>query len=109
MREVWAVMAAAFFLLIVYAWIASKVKSRRQRREREKSLPFVEDNVSQGVPYNVFLSDGKKFLGVQLVGTSDGASGQFAIGGWEGMLVMRQASGKRVFVRQACVRCIEEA
>lgn len=40
MREVWAFMAAAFFLLIVYAWIASKVKSRRQRREREKSLPF---------------------------------------------------------------------
>lgn len=109
MREVWAFMAAAFFLLIVYAWIASSLKSRRQRREREKSLPFVADNVSPDVPYNIFLSDGKKYLGVQLVGTSDAASGQFAIGGWEGMLVMRQANGKRIFVRQASVRCIEEA
>lgn len=109
MPEVWAVIVGVVLLLIIYGIVSSKLKARRQRRQREKSLPFVEDNIRTGVAYNVHLSDGRKYLGAQLVGTSDSTSGQFSIGGWEGMLVLMQSNGKRVFVRQSSVRCVEEA
>jgi len=109
MPEVWAVIVGVVLLLIIYGIVSSKLKARRQRKQREKSLPFVEDNIRTGVAYNVLLSDGRKYLGAQLVGTSDATSGQFSIGGWEGMLVLMQSNGKRVFVRQSSVRCVEEA
>jgi hypothetical protein len=109
MPEVWAVIVAGILLLILYGIVSSKLKARRQRKQREKSLPFVDDNIRPGVPYNVHLSDGKKYFGAQIVGTSDSTSGQFSIGGWEGMLVLMQSNGKRVFVRQSSVRCVEEA
>lgn len=109
MPEIWAVIVGVIVLLILYAIVSSKLKARRIRIQREKSLPFIEDNVQPGVPYNVYLSDGKRFAGAQLLGTSDSAAGHYSIGGWEGMLVFMQANGKRVFVRQASVRCIEEA
>lgn len=109
MPEVWAVIVGGIVLLILYGIVSSKLKARRQRKQREKSLPFVDDNIRQGVTYNVHLSDGKKYLGAQIVGTSDSSSGQFSIGGWEGMLVLMQGNGKRVFVRQSSVRCVEEA
>ena len=109
MSEVWAVIVGVIVLLVLYGVISSKLKAHRQRRQREKSLPFVEEGIRQGVPYNVFLSDGKKYLSVQLVGTSDTSSGQFSIGGWEGMLVLLQGNGKRIFVKQSSVRCLEEA
>jgi hypothetical protein len=109
MPEVWVVIIGIVVLLIAYGIVSSKLKIRQQRKAREKSLPFVDDNVQRNLPYNVFLSDGRKFLNVKLIGTSDSSSGQFAIGGWEGMLVLMQPNGKRVFVRQSSVRCIEEA
>jgi hypothetical protein len=109
MPEVWAVIVGSILLLIIYSIVSSKLKARHQRKQREKSLPFVADNIRTGVGYNVHLSDGKKYLGAQIVGTSDSTSGQFSIGGWEGMLVLMQSNGKRVFVRQGSVRCIEEA
>jgi hypothetical protein len=107
--EVWAFIAIAIILLICYGIVSSKLKSNRQRKQREKSLPYVEDTVRPSVPYNVYLTDGRKFLGAQLLGTSDSSAGQAVIGGWEGMLILMQSNGKRVFVRQSSVRCIEEA
>jgi hypothetical protein len=109
MPEIWAIIAAVIISLILVSFISSKLTARRQRKQREKSLPFVEDNVRVGVSYNVYMNDGRKFLACQLAGTSDDASGKFIMGGWEGMLVILQSNGKRAFVRQGSVRCIEEA
>ena len=109
MSAVWAVIVGGILLLILYGIVSSKLKARSQRKQREKSLPFVDDNIRPGVAYNIHLNDGKQYLGAQIVGTSDSTSGQFSIGGREGMLVLMQSNGKRVFVRQFAVRCVEEA
>ena len=108
MSEVWAVIVSVILILIIYAIVSSKISSRRQRRVREKILPYVQDTVQSGRRYNIHLSDGRSFADVELVGTNDPAAGQSALGGWEGMLVLARTTGKRVFVRQASVRCVEE-
>src|SRR4051794_33284292 len=100
MPEVWAVIVGAIVLLILYAFVSSKIKATRQRRAREKTLPFVAETVRTGQRYNVYMSDGRKFLAIEILGTSDPADGQSPIGGWEGMLVLKQSTGKKVFIRQ---------
>ena len=109
MPEVWAVIVGTIVLLIVYGIFSSKIKASRQRKAREKVLPFVAETVRTGQRYNVYMSDGRKFLDVEILGTSDPADGQSPIGGWEGMLVLKQATAKKVFIRQTSVRCVEEA
>lgn len=108
MSEVWAVIVIVILVIIIYAYIASKIKDRKRKKARDKSLPFVEDNVRPGVQYNIFLNDGRKFLSVELVGSSTVDDGQFSFAGWEGMLVLKQANSKRIFLKQSAVRYIEE-
>ena len=105
---VWAVIVGAIVLLIVYAIVKSNLKERKQRKAREKVLPFVDETIKPGQTYNVVLSDGRKLLGVQFVGASDPNSGVSALGGCEGMLVLQLPTGKRAYVRQSAVRFIEE-
>jgi hypothetical protein len=105
---IWAIVVGAIVLLIVYAIVSSNWKARRQRLAREKTLPFIEDTIVAGKRYNVCLSDGKQFTDVELVGTADPATGSPVLGGWEGMIIMRLRSGKRVFARQHAIRYLEE-
>jgi hypothetical protein len=107
-QEVWAVIVGVIVLLIIYGIVSSKLKARKQRAARAKVLPYVEETVRTGRRYNVHLSDGRTYRDVELLGTNDPVSGQFALGGWEGMLVLKQSSGKRVFVRHGSVRSVEE-
>ena len=106
--EVWAVIVIAVLILIVYGIASSKLKARQQRAARAKILPYVDDAIRTGQRYAVYLSDGRTYSDVELLGTNDPASGQFALGGWEGMLVLKASSGKRIFIRQTSVRCVEE-
>ncbi|MDO8268887.1 MAG: hypothetical protein Q7T32_13795 [Moraxellaceae bacterium] len=108
MPEIWAVIVTVILLMVIYAFVASKLKDRKIRMARKKSLPFVDDNVAPGIKYNIALSDGRKFHNAELVGSSTAEDGQFSFAGWEGMLVIRQETGKRVFLRQSSVRYIEE-
>jgi len=108
MSGVWAAIVCVVLFMIVYTYVSTKVRERRSRKSREKSLPFVEDNVRPGVQYNVFLNDGRKFMDVQLVGSSTVADGQYSFAGWEGMLILKKGDGKRVFLKQSAVRYVEE-
>jgi hypothetical protein len=108
MSEVWAVIVSLIIFMVIYGYVASKIKAHKRKKARDKSLPFVEDNVRPGVLYNVFLNDGRKFVSVELVGSSTVADGQYSFAGWEGMLVLKQTTGKRVFIKQSAVRFIEE-
>ena len=108
MSQVWAVIVGGIALMVLYGIISSNISSRRQRKAREKILPYVQETIQRGQRYNVFLSDGRSFPDVELLGTNDPLGGQSALGGWEGMLVLSSSSGKRIFVRQAAVRCVEE-
>lgn len=108
MGEVWAVIVGAVLLMVVYAIASSKIKARKQRELREKTVPFVAEGVQIGVTYNLFLNNGQKFSDVEIVGATDSASGQFSFGSWDGLLVLKRQSGKRIFLRPHAVRCIEE-
>ncbi|MDR2113586.1 MAG: hypothetical protein LBQ62_10925 [Candidatus Accumulibacter sp.] len=108
MSEVWAVIVGVILFMVVWGYVSSKLKARKRRESREKSLPFVEDNVRPGVLYNVCLNDGRRFEGVQLVGCSTTEDGQFSFSGWEGMLVLKGQNGKRIFLKPSAVRYIEE-
>jgi hypothetical protein len=108
MPEVWAVIVGAIVLLILYGVVSSKLKARRQRKAREKVLPFVEETVRAGQSYNVILSDGRKFMNVNLLGTSRPESGVSVLGDWEGLLVLQLSTGKKAYVKQSAIRCLEE-
>ena len=63
---------------------------------------------SHGVLYNVCLSDGRRFERVHILGCSTAEDGRFSFFGWEGMLVLKGESEKRVFLKQSAVRYVEE-
>jgi hypothetical protein len=109
MSKVWAVIVSVVVVMILYGIVSSKLTAMRQRRAREKLLPYLSETIRTGQRYNVYLSDGRSFPDVELLGTNDPGSGQSPLGGWEGMLVLSRSTGKRVFVKQASVRCVEEA
>jgi hypothetical protein len=108
MSEVWAVIIGIILLMVVWGYVSTKLKARKRRKSREKSLPFVEDNVRPGVLYNVRLSDGRYFERVQLIGCSTVEDDQFSFSGWESMLVLKGQNEKRIFLKLSAVRYIEE-
>jgi hypothetical protein len=108
MSEVWAVIVSVILLMIVWGYFAAKFNARKRKDAREKTLPYVEDNVRPGVQYNVNLNDGRKFTSVELLGSSKIDEGQFSFAGWDGTLVLKQADGRRIFLKQSAVRFIEE-
>jgi hypothetical protein len=105
---VWAVIVGAVALLIAYGIVSSHLKTLRKRRIREKTVPFTEYNVQRGRKYNVFLANGVSYRDVEVVGTTDPDSGQFSLGGYDGMLVLQRTDSRKVFVRATFVRFIEE-
>lgn len=106
--SVWPFVFGAVTLLIAFAYVKSRVSAARRRAKREKTLPYVGETVRAGARYDVHLSDGRRFEGVELVGTSDPEDRSLPIGGWEGLLVLRLESGKRAFVRLSAVRVVVE-
>lgn len=108
MSIVWAIIVSAIMVLIVYASVSSKMQAKRRRAAREKLLPYLQESIQPGQCYTIHLSDGRMYRNVELLGTNDPQAEQFALGGWESLLVLRQASGKRLFIRQAAIRCLEE-
>ena len=108
MSLVWAVIVGFILLLVVYGIVSSKLSDRRKRKARQKALPFVEETIRAGHRYDVQLSDGRRFPGVEILGTSDPMDGQSPLGGWEGLLVLRLENGKKAYVRQTSVRCVVE-
>ena len=108
MSTVWAVIVVFILVLVVYGMISSKLTDRRKRKAREKSLPYVSDTIRVGPRYDVQMSDGRRFENVEILGTNDPQDGQFPLGGWDGLLVLRLDSGKKAYVRQISVRCVVE-
>jgi hypothetical protein len=106
--EVWAVIVGIIILLILYGIISSRLRVRRQRLARERVMPFVAETIRPGRRYDVYLSDGKKFLDVEVLGTTDPTLEDFSFTGWEGMLVLLQANNKRIYVRHHAVRWVVE-
>lgn len=109
MSEIWAIIVIAILVLIVYGIVSSKLSAKRQREVREKMLPYLDETIVTDRRHNLFMSDGRKFMDVRILGTTDPASGQSPLGDWGLMLVILMDSGKKAFIRPSSVRCIEEA
>jgi len=106
--SIWAVIIIIILFMIIYAYISSKISERNKRISREKALPATTDALSSGVLYNIFLSDGKGFKNVEIIGSIEGDDYQFAFSGYEGVLILKQETSKKVYVKKASVRYIEE-
>jgi hypothetical protein len=109
MSDIWAIIVGAILLLIVYAIVASTLSAKRRREAREKMLPYLEETIVADRRHHLFMSDGRKFMDVRILGTTDPQLGQSPLGDWGLMLVILLDSGKKAFIRPSSVRCIEEA
>lgn len=109
MSEIWAIIVVVILVLIVYGIVSSKLSARRQREAREKMLPYLDETIVSDRKHNLFTSDGRKFMDVRILGTTDPQLGQSPLGDWGLMLVILTDSGKKAFIRPSSVRCIEEA
>jgi len=108
MPEIWAFIVGIIVLMVIYAWISSKLKDRRKRKVRESTVPYVSENLTTGKKYNIHLNDGRIFESIEVVGTSEPEEGQFSFTGWEEMLILKRDTGKRIFLKQSSIRYIEE-
>ncbi len=108
MPEVWVVIVGIIVLLVVWGFASTKWTAHKKKKIREQTVPPVSDALKAGINYNVYLSDGRGFKNVQLVGSVEDEDDQFSFANWEGMLVLLQSNGKRVFIKKTAVRFIEE-
>lgn len=108
MSDIWAYIVIGIIFMILYGYVSSKMSERKKRKLREETVPELEKSLRTNVPYNVHLSDGRKFMNVTLLGTIEGEEQGFTFAGWDGMLVLGQSTGKRVFLKKSSVRFIEE-
>ena len=108
MANFWAVIIVIILILVVYGMVSSTLAALRKRKTRKKAMPYVSDTIRVGPRYDVQMSDGRRFENVEILGTNDPQDGQFPLGGWDGLLVLRLDSGKKAYVRQISVRCVVE-
>ena len=106
--SIWAVIIIIILFMVIYAYISSKISERNKRISREKALPVTTDALSTGILYNVFLSDGKGFENIEIIGSVEEDDYQYAFANWEGILVLKQENTKKVYVKKTSIRYIEE-
>ena len=94
--------------MVLYAWISGKIKGYKKRKNREKTIPYVADNISVGKKYDVHLNNGRTFNSVEIVGTTQADEGSFSFTGWDELLVLKRDNGNRIFLKQSAIRFIEE-
>jgi len=104
----WAWIVGIVIALIIYGIVSSKLRQRKIERLRREAMPVVPNSVRAGVTYNVYLSNGRAFTSVKVVGLTEAKAGQFVDFPLESWLVLEQTDGKRIFVKPSSVRHFEE-
>ena len=108
MSEVWAVIVSVIILMVIYGYVSSKISNRKKKKLRENTVPKLYESLRKGEAYDVFLSDGRKFESVKVVGAVEGDDDTSSFAGYEGLLVLMQPNGKRVFLKKSCIRFVAE-
>jgi hypothetical protein len=106
---VWAVLVAAIFVWVVYAFASAKRTARQHLENRKERLPILDDAPRVGTRYDLRLSDGRVFNDVELLGTTDPEPGAAALGDWGTLLIVGLPNGKKAYLRPYAVRVIQEA
>ena len=105
---VWAVIVSVILLMIIYAWVSSKITNYRRRKNRQRNIPTLEDQIRTGVRYNLVLNSGAKLENVEILGLSSPEEGSFSFWGYENTLVLARQNGKKVYVKSASIKFAEE-
>ncbi len=108
MMDIWAIIVMVILVMIIYGYISSKISEHRKRKLREKSIPLTSEYLKPDISYNVHLSDGRKFLNVQIIGSIEGEDAEFSFAGWEGMFVLSNTNKKKIYIKKSSIRFIEE-
>ncbi|WP_456432329.1 hypothetical protein [Nitratifractor sp.] len=108
-KDIWAWIVIGIMAMIVYGYLESRYSRWRKNRLREKTIPRIHEGLHTDRAYNVHLSDGRKFLGVHIMGSIEDEDAQIYFAGWEGILVLAKADGKKIYVKKSAVRYLEEA
>jgi len=95
--------------MVIYSYISSKISDRKKKKLRKETVPEISDSIKTGINYNIHLSDGKKFENVVIVGSVESEDEAFSFAGYEGLLVFKQQSGKKVYLKKPSIRYIEES
>ena len=107
MSVIWAILVGSVILLIVYGIVNGKIAEAKRIKAREESMRRKEDKILIGDKYDFHLRDGKILAAMVFEGPmTDAGSG--TSGDWEGMIAMRNAGGKKVFIKRSFVRRVEE-
>ncbi|MBP6750178.1 MAG: hypothetical protein KA144_11100 [Xanthomonadaceae bacterium] len=105
---IWAVLVAAIFIWVVYAFASAKRNARKMLENRKERLPILDDAPRVGSRYDLRLSDGRVFDNVELLGTTDPEPGAAALGDWSTLLIVGLPNGKKAYLRPYAVRVIQE-
>lgn len=99
-------------LLLISLLINLNQYLRYQAMQREKQentvVPVLHQQIQAGRHYNLLLSNGTAICNVLLLGQSQVSGDDFVLGGWEGMLVLQHADGKKEFVKSVIIRQMRE-
>lgn len=108
MSLIWAIIVGVILMLIIYGIISSKMSAAKIKTEMEKSLQNGDDKILTGAIYDFHLRSGKKMPAMILIGRVTPVEVQSAYAGWEGMIILKNGNGKKIFVKQSEIRMLEE-
>ncbi len=108
MKFVWPVIVSIVIAMVLVAWISSALKERKKKKIREKSIPYVDESLKVGIPYNVYINDGRVFDSVVILGVTEPGGGHFSFAGFDRALVLQNSQGIKVFLKMSSIRFIQE-
>ena len=108
MSDIWAFIISFIILIIIYGYISSKLSNYRKNKLREHTIPLVPNSITQNINYNIYLSDGRKFENIKIIGSIEGEEAEVSFAGWEGILVLEKQNKKKIYIKKSSIRFIEE-
>lgn len=85
-----------------------RFKAIRKANTVEEVVPVLNQQIQAGRHYDFWLSNGNRLNNMLLLGHSTASGDDFVIGGWEGMVILQHADGKKEFVKTVIIRQMRE-
>jgi hypothetical protein len=97
--------------MTLYGIISGKAKEKKLQKATRALLPTLQDHISVGKKYNVFLSHGHRFEGVVFLGLSEPYDPRdsllpFPLAQW---LILQKSDGSRLYIKPSAIRFYEDA
>ena len=96
-------------VLLNVQWYCRFKAMRKTRMVEEDVVPVLNQQIQAGRHYDFWLNNGNRLNNMLLLGYSNASGDDFVIGGWEGMVILQHADGKKEFVKTVIIRQMREA